>query len=84
MVYDPDATEPRCRLQDEDGGDCYGPPIVPETAVAEAIAARTAQHLATAGGVAVSSKPIVMRAEYAFCPNITLIDTPGLILKVAR
>jgi hypothetical protein len=31
---------------------------------------------------AVSSKPIVMRAEYAHCPNLTIIDTPGFVLKV--
>ena len=30
----------------------------------------------------VSAKPIVMRAEYAYCPNLTIIDTPGFILKV--
>jgi hypothetical protein len=30
----------------------------------------------------VSSKPIVMKVEYAFCPNLTIIDTPGFILKV--
>ena len=29
-----------------------------------------------------SAKPIVLRAEYAFCPNLTIIDTPGFILKV--
>lgn len=29
----------------------------------------------------VSAKPIVMRAEYAYCPNLTIIDTPGFILK---
>ena len=29
----------------------------------------------------VSAKPIVLRAEYAYCPNLTIIDTPGFILK---
>ncbi|CAI5970263.1 unnamed protein product [Closterium sp. NIES-64] len=29
-------------------------------------------------GPIVSSKPIVMRVEYAFCASLTLIDTPGL------
>lgn len=33
-------------------------------------------------GGSVSAKPIVMRAEYAYCPNLTIIDTPGFILKV--
>ncbi|KAG2328203.1 hypothetical protein Bca52824_010931 [Brassica carinata] len=30
----------------------------------------------------VSPKPIVMRAEYAHSPNLTIIDTPGFVLKV--
>lgn len=38
-------------------------------------------HSLQVGG-AVSAKPIVMRAEYAYCPNLTIIDTPGFILKV--
>ncbi|KAG2498836.1 hypothetical protein HYH03_003029 [Edaphochlamys debaryana] len=80
MVHDPTALEPRCRLQEEDS-DEYGAPIVPETAVADAIQRRTEEHLRKAGGIAVSSKPIVMRAEYAYCPNLTIIDTPGFILK---
>ncbi|MEW5303991.1 MAG: hypothetical protein WDW38_003211 [Sanguina aurantia] len=80
MIHDPTAQEPRCRLQEEDS-DEYGPPIIPETAVADAIMKRTEEHLRRLGGAAVSSKPIVMRAEYAFCPNLTIIDTPGFVLK---
>eukprot|EP00775_Hariotina_reticulata_P011152 gene11152-11304_t len=80
MVHDPTALEPRCRLQDEHS-DEYGPPIIPETAVAEAIMKQTQEHLRQLGNVSVSGKPIVMRAEYAFCPNLTIIDTPGFILK---
>eukprot|EP00884_Botryococcus_braunii_P011386 jgi/Botrbrau1/20248/Bobra.31_1s0037.1 len=82
MVHDPSAREPRCRLQEEDS-DVYGPPIVPETAVAEAIKSMTETHLRQTGRT-VSSKPIVMRAEYAFCPNLTIIDTPGFILKARK
>ena len=62
MVHDAAALEPRCRLQEEDGEE-YGPPIVPETAVADAIMERTKAHLRTLGNAAVSAKPIVMRAE---------------------
>ncbi|GIL90629.1 hypothetical protein Vretimale_15765 [Volvox reticuliferus] len=80
MVHDPTAQEPRCRLQEEESNE-YGPPIVPETAVADAIQRRTEEHLRKMGNIAVSSKPIVMRAEYAYCPNLTIIDTPGFILK---
>lgn len=62
MVHDPTALEPRCRLQDEDSEE-YGPPIVPETAIADVILKRTQDHLKQLGNVSVSSKPIVMRAE---------------------
>jgi hypothetical protein len=62
MVHDPTAQEPRCRLQDEDSEE-YGPPIIPETAIADAILKRTQDHLRQLGNVSVSSKPIVMRAE---------------------
>ena len=49
MVHDPSAETPRCRLQEEDSEE-YGPPIVPETAVAAAIKSMTEKHLACTGG----------------------------------
>eukprot|EP01018_Ginkgo_biloba_P010217 Gb_33016 [translate_table: standard] len=93
MVHDPSALEPRCRLQglvglrdfmyfclqDEDS-DEYGAPIVMASAIADAIKTRTEEHLKKVRA-AVSAKPIVMRAEYAHCPNLTIIDTPGFVLK---
>lgn len=79
MVHDPTAEVPRCRLQAEDS-DEFGMPIYPETAVAEAIREMTEAHLRQTGST-VSAEPIVLRAEYAFCPNLTIIDTPGFILK---
>lgn len=42
--------------------DCR-PPIMPETAVADAIVKRTEEHLKRLGGATVSSKPIVMKVE---------------------
>jgi hypothetical protein len=50
MVHDPSAETPRCRLQEEDSEE-YGPPIVPETAVAAAIKSMTERHLACTGGL---------------------------------
>ncbi|KAJ7561344.1 hypothetical protein O6H91_03G024700 [Diphasiastrum complanatum] len=82
MVHDPNATEPRCRLQEEDS-DEYGPTIVPVSNVAEAIKKRTEEYLKKLH-TAVSAKPIVMRAEYAYCPNLTIIDTPGFVLKAKK
>ena len=49
MVHDPSAETPRCRLQEEDSEE-YGPPIMPETAVAAAIKAVTDAHLRRTGG----------------------------------
>jgi hypothetical protein len=79
MSNDPECTEPRCRLQDEEASGVYGP-VMSSADVIEAIKARTGALLAKLGA-SVCAKPIVMRAEYAFCPNLTIIDTPGLILK---
>ncbi|KAJ9518938.1 hypothetical protein QJQ45_026218 [Haematococcus lacustris] len=62
MYHDPTAQEPRCRLQEEDTDD-YGPPIIPETAVADAIMKRTEDHLRRLEGATVSAKPIVMKVE---------------------
>jgi hypothetical protein len=61
MVHDPAALQPRCRLQDEEGEE-FGP-VVPESAIADAIVKRTQDHLRALGGASVSAKPIVMRAE---------------------
>lgn len=55
--------------------------MVLASAIADLIRSRTEVHLRKIQS-AVSSKPIVMRAEYAHCPNLTIIDTPGFVLKV--
>lgn len=68
------------RKQDEDSEE-YGNPIVLASAIADLIKSRT-EALLRETHTAVSSKPIVMRAEYAHCPNLTIIDTPGFVLKV--
>ena len=55
--------------------------MVVASAIADLIKQRTESHLRNIQA-AVSSKPIVMRAEYTHCPNLTIIDTPGFVLKV--
>ncbi|CAH8382543.1 unnamed protein product [Eruca vesicaria subsp. sativa] len=82
MVHDVSALEPRCRLQDEDSEE-YGSPIVSATAVADVIRSRT-EALLRKTKTAVSPKPIVMRAEYAHSPNLTIIDTPGFVHKAKK
>ena len=79
MVHDPAAEAPRCRLQNEEDAE-YGA-VLPEADVAETLKKRTEEHLAALGGATVSGKAMCMRVEYAYCPNLTIIDTPGLILK---
>ncbi|KAL2245893.1 UNVERIFIED_CONTAM: Dynamin-related protein 5A [Sesamum indicum] len=82
MVHDSTALEPRCRFQEEESEE-YGSPIVSSTAIADTIKSRT-ETLLRKTKTAVSSKPIIMRAEYAHCPNLTIIDTPGFVLKARK
>ncbi|KAK6946709.1 Dynamin, N-terminal [Dillenia turbinata] len=82
MVHDPSAQEPRCRFQEEDSEE-YGSPIISSSTIADLIRSRT-EALLKKTKTAVSSKPIVMRAEYAHCPNLTIIDTPGFVLKAKK
>ncbi|XP_031106424.1 dynamin-related protein 5A-like [Ipomoea triloba] len=82
MVHDPTSLEPRCRFQEEDSED-YGSPIISPSVIADTIKSRT-EILLKRTKSAVSSKPIVMRAEYAHCPNLTIIDTPGFVLKAKK
>lgn len=62
-------------------GGGFGSPIMLASVIANTIKSRTDAMLKKTK-TAVSSKPIVMRAEYSHCPNLTVIDTPGFILKV--
>nr|XP_043626693.1 dynamin-related protein 5A-like [Erigeron canadensis] len=82
MVHDPTALDPRCRFQEEDSEE-YGSPIVLSSVIADTIKSRT-EALLKKTKTAVSAKPIVMRAEYAHCPNLTIIDTPGFVLKAKK
>lgn len=57
--------------------------MVLASAIADLIKSRTEAHLRKIQA-SVSKKPIVMRVEYAHCPNLTIIDTPGFVLKVGH
>ncbi|RZC75543.1 hypothetical protein C5167_051025 [Papaver somniferum] len=82
MVHDDSAVEPRCRFQEEDSEE-YGNPVSSASKIADIIKTRT-EALLNKTKTTVSSKPIVMRAEYAHSPNLTIIDTPGFILKAKK
>ncbi|KAJ9182914.1 hypothetical protein P3X46_006847 [Hevea brasiliensis] len=73
MVHDPNAPEPRCRFQPccVSHNNCRYYKI-------------TYRGTLKRTKAAVSSKSIVMRAEYAHCPNLTIIDTPGFVLKAKK
>ncbi|KAJ8747579.1 hypothetical protein K2173_007800 [Erythroxylum novogranatense] len=70
-------------LQMDEDSEEYGTSVVSSTAIADIIRSRT-ESLLKKTKTAVSSKPIVMRAEYAHCPNLTIIDTPGFVLKAKK
>ena len=72
---------PPPRAWQEEDSEEYGSPVVVATEIADVIKQRTQSYLQKIQA-AVASQPIVMRAEYAHCPNLTIIDTPGLVLKV--
>ncbi|GMJ10180.1 Dynamin related protein 5A [Hibiscus trionum] len=82
MVHDPSALEPRCRFQEEDSEE-YGSPVVSASTIADIIKSRT-EALLIMTKTSVSPKPIVMRVEFAHCPNLTIIDTPGFVLKAKK
>ncbi|CAH9099973.1 unnamed protein product [Cuscuta europaea] len=82
MVHDSTCLEPRCRFQEESSEE-YGSPIVSASAIADTIKSRT-EALLRRTKDAVSSKSIIMRVEYAHCPNLTIIDTPGFVLKAKK
>ncbi|MCL7023665.1 hypothetical protein MKW94_024213 [Papaver nudicaule] len=82
MVHDQTALEPRCRFQEEDSEE-YGSPVLSAATIADLIKSRT-DALLKKTKTTVSAKPIVMRAEYAHCPNLTIIDTPGFVLKAKK
>ncbi|KAJ0797730.1 putative dynamin GTPase [Helianthus annuus] len=70
-------------LQKDEDSEEYGSPIILASTVTDTIKSRTDAML-TKTKPMVSSKPVVMRAEYAHCPNLTIIDTPGFILKAKK
>ncbi|KAE8723496.1 Dynamin-related protein 5A [Hibiscus syriacus] len=82
MVHDPSALEPLCRFQEEDSEE-YGSPVVSSSTIADIIKSRS-EALLKETKTSVSPKPIVMRAEFAHCPNLTIIDTPGFVLKAKK
>ncbi|XP_010269088.1 PREDICTED: dynamin-like protein ARC5 isoform X2 [Nelumbo nucifera] len=75
MKYDPDCELPRCRLVGE-----TGPMVAEEKSLQEIQAYIEAENLRLEKEPCqFSAKEIIIRIEYKYCPNLTIIDTPGLI-----
>ncbi|KAI8476585.1 MAG: P-loop containing nucleoside triphosphate hydrolase protein [Monoraphidium minutum] len=76
MKYCSSAVQPNCYLLGEEGGGAAGEREVTLEELQDHIEAEN-RRLDEDGSF--WAKEIVVRIEYKFCPNLTIIDTPGLI-----
>ncbi|CAM9821144.1 unnamed protein product, partial [Hapterophycus canaliculatus] len=74
MQYNPDCDQPRCYLSTEDGKE--EPRSLQEI---QAYIESENRRLEKDPLRSFDSREIHIRMEYRFCPNMVLIDTPGLI-----
>nr|BAH23792.1 dynamin-related protein 5B-2 [Physcomitrium patens] len=75
MKYNPACNEPRCYLITEDR-----PPREEEKSLEELQAYIEAENLRLERDVCQFwEKEIILKIEFKFCPNLTIIDTPGLM-----
>ncbi|KAL9329135.1 hypothetical protein ACSQ67_004138 [Phaseolus vulgaris] len=75
MKYDPQCESPSCHLvSDTDPSLSHHKSLPQIQAYIEAENARLEQDSSQ-----FSAKEIIIRVEYKYCPNLTIIDTPGLI-----
>ncbi|XP_050376301.1 dynamin-like protein ARC5 [Argentina anserina] len=75
MKYDPDSHSPLCRLvSDSDPAQAHLMSLADIQAYIEAENMRLEKEPSL-----FSAKEIIIRVEYKYCPNLTIIDTPGLI-----
>ncbi|CAI9781780.1 unnamed protein product [Fraxinus pennsylvanica] len=75
MKYNPDCHSPLCHLLAESD-----PSVFQEKSLQEIQAYIEAENMRLEQEpYQFSSKEIIIRIEYKYCPNLTIIDTPGLI-----
>ncbi|KAG6588795.1 Dynamin-like protein ARC5, partial [Cucurbita argyrosperma subsp. sororia] len=75
MKYDPDCEAPICHLVSDDD-----PTVAHQKSLHEIQAFIEAENLRLESESSqFSAKEITIRVEYKYCPNLTIIDTPGLI-----
>ncbi|KAB1206944.1 Dynamin-like protein ARC5 [Morella rubra] len=79
MKYDPLCELPRCRLVfDSDSDPTLG--VAEEKSLQEIQAYIEAENMRLGlDPCQFSTKEIIIKVEYKYCPNLTIIDTPGLI-----
>ncbi|XP_012071357.1 dynamin-like protein ARC5 [Jatropha curcas] len=75
MKYDPQCEVPVCHLVSDDD-----PTLAQEKSLHEIQAYIESENMRLERETCqFSAKEIIIRVEYKFCPNLTIIDTPGLI-----
>ncbi|KAL6329718.1 hypothetical protein AAG906_035366 [Vitis piasezkii] len=75
MKYDPDCEAPLCHLLSDSD-----PTVPQEMSLQEIQAYIEAENMRLEREPCqFSAKEIIIRVEYKYCPNLTIIDTPGLV-----
>ncbi|TYK06980.1 dynamin-like protein ARC5 [Cucumis melo var. makuwa] len=75
MKYDPDCETPVCHLVSDDD-----PTVAIQKSLHEIQAFIEAENMRLESETSqFSAKEIIIKVEYKYCPNLTIIDTPGLI-----
>ncbi|KAF2319755.1 hypothetical protein GH714_018553 [Hevea brasiliensis] len=75
MKYDPQCEVPICHLMSDDD-----PAFVQEKSLHEIQAFIESENMRLERELCqFSAKEIIIRVEYKYCPNLTIIDTPGLV-----
>ncbi|KAK1299844.1 Dynamin-like protein ARC5 [Acorus calamus] len=82
LKYDERREQPLCRLVGEDDGEDRS--VVQTRSLEEIQAYIESENMRLERDPSqFSAKEIIIRIEYKYCPNLTIIDTPGLIAPAA-
>ncbi|XP_039117129.1 dynamin-like protein ARC5 [Dioscorea cayenensis subsp. rotundata] len=77
MTYDPSCEIPRCRLVPDSGDPAAEPRVMSLPDIQAYIEAENMRLENEPRQF--SEKDIIIKIEYKYCPNLTIIDTPGLV-----
>ncbi|KAJ4836574.1 hypothetical protein Tsubulata_035499, partial [Turnera subulata] len=76
MKYDPQCEDPACHLVSDEDPTYAHPKSLHEI---QAYIESENMRLEKESSCQFSAKEIIIRVEYKYCPNLTIIDTPGLV-----